>query len=91
MKTNTWYAKQYQQGMIIDEETGETIAVTYTDMSENTAAFIVTACNAHDALLAALDTAVALLGCYQAGTEVPPVVLARVMSEARDAISKAHV
>lgn len=26
---NTWYSKQYEQGMVIDEATGENVAVTY--------------------------------------------------------------
>lgn len=40
-------------------------------------------------LLEALDNALALLGCYQSGTEVPPAVLANMMYEARAAIAKA--
>lgn len=26
---NTWYAKQYEQGVVIDEQTGDTVAVVY--------------------------------------------------------------
>jgi hypothetical protein len=57
MKKNIWYTprQEGEQGLVIDEATGETIAVTYT--GKDTAAFIVKACNSHDELLAALEGA----------------------------------
>jgi hypothetical protein len=53
--TPQWYAKKAgndSQGLVIDERTGENIAVTYK--AEN-APFIVTACNSHSAMLNALE------------------------------------
>lgn len=49
-----WYAANTgnHQGLIIDEKTGANIAVTY---NAEHAAFIVTACNSHAALVDALQ------------------------------------
>ena len=49
-----WYEAKMgndHQGLIVDEATGETIAVTY---KKENAAFIVKACNLHDELVDAL-------------------------------------
>lgn len=50
--TPTWYARQYEQGMVIDENTGETIAVTYDPKN---AAIMAAAHDLRDALQNALD------------------------------------
>ena len=49
-----WYAKNTSsdQGLVIDELTGQSIAVTY---NAEHAPFIVTACNSHAALVDALE------------------------------------
>ena len=56
-----WYEAKMgdQQGLIISEATGETIAVTY---KKENAAFIVKACNLHDELVEGLKLALTLNG-----------------------------
>lgn len=75
-KMNTWYAKKagnYYQGLVIDEVTGENIAVTY---KEENAALVAAA----PALLNALERLV------EAHDEIPSMLTAEEWRNARQAI-----
>ena len=84
---NNWHTstdpKEDRQGLVYDEKTGKSIAVTYDPEH----AFLVAA--APD-LLNALDNAETLLREYRSENAVPPALLANMLYEARRAIAKAR-
>lgn len=78
-----WYTANLDtQGLIVDEETGRNVAVSYDAKDARLIA-------ATPKLLKALENAVTLLEAFQSKTDVPPAVLDNMLYEARAAIREA--
>ena len=70
-----WYAKQYEQGIVIDEETGDTIAVTYNPE--------------HAALIAAAPELLAALEAVESDYDGMILLNDGIADKVRAAITKA--